>query len=270
MTRSDLNQLLDQLSDRDLAVLTDIERFRLLGARQVQRLHFATSGCESTPRVRAANRALARLRGRDLVRTLDRRVGGVRAGSAGFIYYLGPVGDRLQRHRKGQPAARRRFGEPSRHFVDHTLAIAELAVRTIEASRSSSIEIIALTTEPECWRPFLSPEGITQWLKPDLLLNTADGDYEDHWFIEVDLGSEHLPVILRQCAAYQAYWESGRYQADHGLFPAVVWVTTTDARKEAIRTAIRQQRTLEPAIFRVCTAASYLATITNSPRLEHP
>lgn len=257
MTRSDLVTLLEQLSDRDLAILDDLERFRLLSARQIQRLHFVGGNSDSTASMRAANRALGRLRRHDLVRTLARRVGGVRAGSAGFVYYLGPVGDRLQRHHRGEPGPRRRYSEPSWYFVEHTLAVAELAVQTIEASRTGAFDILQLTPEPGCWQSSLSPEGVTQWLKPDLLLVTAAGDYENHWFIEVDLSTEHLPVVLRQCAAYQAHRDNGRYQAEHGLFPAVLWVAPDERRATAIRVAIRRQSSLDPSLFRVSPGEHY-------------
>ena len=48
------------------------------------------------PVQQAARRALQRLTKLGLLATLERRIGGVRSGSDGLIYRLGPAGQRLQ------------------------------------------------------------------------------------------------------------------------------------------------------------------------------
>lgn len=264
MTRSDLDALHDGLTERDRRLLADVVKYRLLTTRHIQRLHFDPVHPTPTGSARACNRTLARLRKAGVLNALDRRIGGVRAGSAGFVWYLGPTGERvLQILDSGRASGRRNYREPSRHFVEHTLAIAELAVETIEAGRRNEVEVLELETEPASWQQSLSPFGVAQTLKPDLRLVTASGDYEEHWFIEVDMASEHLPVILRQCAAYETFRATGRYQAAHGLFPAVAWVTPTEARAAAIRAAVGRTKGLDPALFRVCPAAEYLGLVTD-------
>ena len=153
----------------------------------------------------------------------------------------------------GRGLACRRCG---RHFVDHTLAIAELAVTVIEATRQhscSDFELIEIQTEPASWQTSLSRYGTAQTLKPDLRLVTASGDYERHWFLECDMASEHLPVIVRQCLAYQAHRATGRYEAAHGLYPAVAWVVPTEHRATAIRRAITAEKQLDGGLFTVAT-----------------
>jgi hypothetical protein len=260
MSRSDLDKLRDRLTSRDLSVLTDVAKYRLLTTRQIQRLHFDSFHPTPLAAARACNRALARLRELDIIRSLERRIGGVRAGSAGFIWYPGPAAEwLLPRTANGR---RRNYREPSQHFTDHTLAVAELAVQTVEAGRRSALEVLELQTEPMSWQQSLSPFGNLQTLKPDLRLVAASGDYEHHWFIEADRATEHLPVIERQCAAYQAFRATGRYQAAHGLFPAVLWVVPAPARAAAIRAAVAAKAGLDAALFRVCTAGEYLAVVT--------
>jgi len=73
-----------------------------------------------------------------------------------------------------------------------------------------------------------------------------------------------LPVIVRQCQAYEAFRATGRYQAAHGLFPAVLWVTPTEARAAAIRAAVGRTAGLDPALFRVCPASEYRAALTGA------
>ncbi len=264
MTRSSLDALRDRLTDRDYGLLRDVEKYRLLTTRQIQRLHFDHAHPTPVASARACNRTLARLRDLGILRALQRRIGGARSGSAGFVWYLGPAGERVLQtiSPRAERRGRRNYREPSRHFTEHTLAIAELAVQTIEAGRHGDIEVLKLQAEPASWQQSLSRFGTMQVLKPDLLVVTASGDYEHHWFIEADLDSEHLPVIVRQCAAYEAFRATGRYQAAHGLFPAVLWVTPAPARAAAIRAAVAATAGLDPALFWACTAAEYLAVVT--------
>lgn len=264
MTPSSLDALRDWLTDRDCALLKDVEQYRLLTSRQIQRLHFDHLHPTAVASARACNRTLARLRDLHVIRPLQRRIGGVRSGSAGFAWYIGYAGERILQalDPAGTGRGRRNYREPSRHFAEHTLAISELAVQTIEAGRHGAIEVLELQTEPASWQQSLSRHGTIQTLKPDLRLVTVSGDYEHHWFIEADMDSEHLPVILRQCAAYQSYRDTGRYQAAHGLFPAVLWVTPDQPRAAAIRAAVAATGANDDGLFRVCTAGGYLAAVT--------
>lgn len=122
----------------------------------------------------------------------------------------------------------------------------------------------------------ITAHGTASFLKPDLLLatvtrNLAAGhgeEFEDHWFLEADLATEHTPVIARQCATYQAFYATGRYQAAHGLFPAVLWVTTTETRAQALKAAVARiggpnQQTSEQ-LFRFCTYEQYREVLTSS------
>lgn len=264
MTRSDLVSVQGSLTERDYRLLRDVEKYRLLTTRQIQRLHFNDAHPTGVAAARACNRTLARLRDAGVLKALNRRIGGARAGSAGYVWFVGSTGDRLLNSLSSGSGRRRNYREPSRHFVAHTLAIAELAVQTCEAARRGRIELIQLQTEPASWQRSLSAQGVALSLKPDLRLITAIGEFEHHWFIEVDLDTEHLPVIRRQCAAYAAYRATGRYQAQHGLFPAVLWVAPTEARAAALRAAAGATDGAQGELFRVCTSADYLPVISGA------
>ncbi|TAN24857.1 MAG: hypothetical protein EPN30_06125 [Actinomycetota bacterium] len=263
MKRSDLHTLKEQLTERDCELLIDMEKYRLLTTKQIQRLHFDPVHPTPTASARACSRTLSRLRELQVLRALERRIGGVRSGSAGFIWYVGPAGERVLKSLDPPiRSGRHNHREPSRHFVDHTLAISELSVQTIEADRQGSLEMLVLQTEPISWQQSLSKFGTAQTLKPDLHLISVLGDYQEHRFIEADMASEHLPVIMRQCAAYEAFRATGRYQATWGLFPVVLWVCPTSARAAAIRAAVAATAALDPNLFRTCTTAEYLAVVT--------
>ncbi len=263
MTRSDIDALRDRLTERDLAVIRDVDKYRLLTTKQIQRLHFDPVHPTPAASARACNRTLSRLRDARVLGTLERRIGGVRAGSSGFVWYIGPAGERLMKSLdRPLSSGRHNYREPSRHFVEHTVAIAELAVRIAEAGRDGSFELLELQTEPGSWQASLSRFGTVQTLKPDLRIVTAIGEFEHHWFVEVDMASEHMPVIIRQCTAYEAFRATGRYQATHGLFPAVLWVCPTSARAEAIRAAVAATPGLDPALFATCASPGCLGVLT--------
>src|SRR5918912_4442559 len=131
--RRGLAQLRDRLSERDLEVISSVAEHRFLTTRQIETLHFADHATELAG-ARVCRRVLARLTDECLLARLERRVGGVRAGSASFVYALGPAGGRLL---DGQ---RRRTGEPSTTFLTHTLAVAQAHVELIQAARRGQLE----------------------------------------------------------------------------------------------------------------------------------
>lgn len=271
MNRRRIHQLHDQLTDRDRDVLASLERFRLLDTRQLQRLHFAHVHASELAAARACNRALRRLNQLGLIAALERRIGGVRRGSASYVWQLAPLGDRYLRevHRR---RGRHRYLEPGAQFVNHTLAVNNLAVALLEADRDlAKFTVEQLGTEPGNWRRYLGPSGETRWLKPDLHVVTtidsptteqADEAYEEHAFVEVDLGTEHLPRIQAKCRAYADYAATGAYQARHDLFPAVIWVSPDKARRTALRAAVAATPRLPPGVCRVASPDAYLAAAT--------
>lgn len=182
-------------------------------------------------------------------------MGGIRAGSDGFVYGLGAIGHRLA-HPEGR--SRPRDFEPSRPFVDHQLAVTELAVDLRLAER---IELVALQGEPRSWRMLPGQRARVGSLRPDLHVRLRSGTIELSWFVEVDLGTTHLPALLRKCALYESYYRSGVEQAEHGVFPRVLWVVPNDRRLARVRDAIVCSRQLTDELFAATTAENALAVL---------
>ena len=252
-----LDELREQLSDRDLAILADVERFRLLTTAQIRRLHFTTGHDTIGAATRACTRVLMRLRGHGLISPLARRIGGVRRGSASMTWQLASGGERLLRHLYERPY-RRRYREPSYEFADHTLAVAELGVQLSEADRRGTLELVELAIEGPAYRSFLGPHGAKETLKPDSYAITATADFESHWLIEADRAREHTPHLLRKLNAYYRYFKSGRYQAEHGLFPSVLWVVPDGGRVRQLSRLIASAEPLPPDLFQICTFDGFL------------
>ena len=91
---------------------------------------------------------------------------------------------------------------------------------------------------------------------------TASAEYEDSWFIELDRGTESLPTLLKKCAQYARYHQSGREQANHGVFPAVLWVVPDERRAGVLATAIRRRFGNGTELFRVTTTDCFLPAVT--------
>jgi Replication-relaxation len=228
--RRQLARLRSSLSDRDVAVLRSLAVLHYASTRQVERLHFRGTGMTSLAASRGARRTLAHLHNLELVDRLDRRIGGVRAGSAGYVLRLSPAGARLM-----GDTNRRRSREPGLAHLAHVLDVAELVVRLHEHARTDAVELVAIETEPACWRPFVGLHGSRVLLKPDLRLTLAVGPHELHWFVEVDRGSEHRPALGRKISTYLAAWRDGGEQARAGVFPRVLWVAPDQRRVDVIR-----------------------------------
>jgi hypothetical protein len=249
----------EHLSQRDLEVADSLDRYRYLGARQIEALHFYGHATPLTG-ARTCRRVLERLTQVGVVRRLDRRIGGMWAGSVSYVYALAPLGYRLL-HDDEQSRPRRR--EPSEEFLDHTLAIAQLAVELHCLARSrGDIDLLEVEPEPHCWRRFTAGLEGTETLKPDLLVALKAGDYDYHWFVEVDLATHSAEAVLRKCQLYQRYWSTGAEQDRSGLFPRVLFVAPSLRRAGMLERTIATARHLNRDLFAVTTTADALDFLT--------
>lgn len=253
--RRGLTQLRAQLSERDLAVAGRVAQLKLMSGRQIERLHFTVEHhATALTAARTCRRVLERLVSDRLLVRLDRRVGGVRAGSASFVYGLGPVGQRVL----GLDGPRRRFREPTATFVAHTLAISERVVTLTLADRRGDFELLELEAEPACWRPLGA-----QQLRPDLFVSLGAEEYEYRYFIEIDLGTESLPRLIAKCQTYDAYYRTGAEQRRHGVYPRVLWIMHDEHRTAKLRDLIERSRSLTPELFVVTTDESAFDVLTD-------
>jgi hypothetical protein len=242
------------LSDRDHQILDGLHRFGFLTAHHIERSWFHTPGATPLGTTRRTQRVLRRLTEHRLIERLARRQGGVRGGSGSFTYRLAPRG-----HRALGLQSRGGYRPPSERFVDHCLAVAEIATGISEAEREGRIEALSVVTEPGTWRRFQTPGGIAT-LKPDLAVDCTVDGWELRWFIEADRGTEHLPTIIAKSKVYERYWRSG--SEDHPVFPRVLWSTSSERRAGQIADALRRTRSLTPDLFVTVTAAETVGVIT--------
>jgi len=246
-----------RLTPRDVKIIDTVARLRLVTGQQLGRLHFA----DLTPgsRDRARRRVLRRLVCWRVLATLDRRVGGVRAGSNGLAFTLDTAGQWLHRLHTAQDAATapRRPPQPSAAFTSHILAVTALYVGLVEASRRQPLIVREFQAEPACWWPH--PAG--GWLKPDAYVVLAAAGVRDAWWIEVDQATESLPCVRLKLTAYLDFAHRGGL-GPTGVLPRVLITTTTPQRRHAIADLITGLPPPAGRLFDVClhaTATEHLA-----------
>ncbi len=233
ITEARVARVAELLTPRDKAVLQTLETTRVATGAQLRRLHF-TSGT-SQANARQAQRRLRALTEYRLMTLLERRVGGLSGGSSQAVYGLDVTGQRLMSACGPAGGGRiRRPWTPGQLFLTHAVAVTELLVRLTEAARSGAGELLTFDAEPACWRRFTGPGGARLWLKPDAFVRFAAGDYEYAHFVEVDRATAAVPTIARKLDLYRRYWQAGREQERHGVFPKVLVLVPSERRKAAL------------------------------------
>lgn len=266
VTTSIVAEISGRLSERDYAILRSVDQHQFLATRHIETFHF--TDIAPTARGRVTRRAVARLRDLRVIVMLQHTIGGVRAGSQGKVYGVDIVGDRLLRDLVRGGARVRGLQEPSLRFLNHRLAIADCHATLVAADRTRQIELTDSAVEPASWRTFTGTGGARLTLKPDLYVETATADDLVHaWFLEIDLGTESIPTLLRKCRDYEAYRCSGIEQDRHGSFPLVIWSMThqdpakAQRRRQALTEAIAADRTLTNQLFQIIAPEQLLPLI---------
>ena len=266
-----------RLSDRDWQIIRFLGKHRYATTTQLRRIFF-TGHASAGAATRGAVRVLDRLLTQRVLSRLERAVGGAGRGSAAYTWRLGHIGERLLQSDPGEP--RKRLFEPSPPFLAHALALTELHVGLVEAQARGELTLAAVDVERDAWRSYAAPGGNRVVLQPDMTITsitgvpTADGssgeEYEDHWYIEVDLGTESLPVLLRRCRAYETYRRTGRAQIEHGVFPRVLWLMHSPERATRLRSAIASDNRLTDALFMVTTFDRALTAVHGPAAVPEP
>lgn len=224
----------------------------------IGRLHFADLSPVSRDRTR--RRVLRRLVSWRVLRTLDRRVGGVRAGSDGLVFALDTAGVWLTRlhHADDAGAAPRRPSQPGAAFTSHILAVTALYVGLVEQARQQPVEVRQFLAEPACWLP----DNAGGYLKPDAYTVLAAG-HRDEWWIEVDQVTEAMPRLRRKLLTYLDYANTGGI-GPAGVLPRVLITTPTPHRCRAIGDLITGLPPPAMQFFETCTHATAIDHLVNA------
>jgi hypothetical protein len=261
-----LLRLGESLSAPRWTLLHSVAQLRLVTGGQLRRRHYGDGDAAA----RRARLDLAALHELNILHRLERRIGGARAGSTGFVYAVGAVGRRLLDFERGDGVeqGRSRY-EPSIGFVDHALAVSELWVGLHEFAADpwtpqGEVEI-DFRVEQAAWRSYPNSIGTLDTLKPDAEVRLRRKTFADSWFLEVDRATERASTIRRKLDTYVAYFYSGAEQREREVFPLTAWLTTTDARAEVLAELIAERPHRERRLFRVGLLSSGVPLLFQGP-----
>lgn len=252
VTNAYVERLAAELSERDLALVETLDRFRVATASHLRRLHF-TGGTEAA-NSRQVWRRLRALRDLRVVTVLERRIGGGRGGSSQAVFALDVAGQKLGA--ACGPAGGRRLRRPwtpGNQFLAHAVAVTELYVVLCERARADGGEVLACDAEPLCWRRFTGSGGAAVWLKPDAFVRFGAGEYEHLSFVEVDRATASAPTVGRKLDLYRRYWQTGREQERFGAFGRVLLLAPHVARRAVLADAVKRQPTDAQPLYRAAT-----------------
>lgn len=251
LTTARLRQLAAELSPRYTAPLAHLAAARVLTGAQLDRLLAdLDTSADTTSRVR--RRIMTRLAALGVVGTLERRIGGVRAGSAGHVHVLTPAGHRLVALLDGQPTPRRarHSRAPGPMFVNHALDIAEVYIQLTETSRTGTFGVAAFLTEPATWWP----TGNGAHLRPDAYTLLRATTHADCWWLEIDRDTESPARLRDKIGTYRDFLTTGG-TGPHGVSPRVLFTAPTQQRADTIRAAIAAVMVADAAMITVTTHA---------------
>jgi len=256
-----LEELDARLLERERAAIFVLLEMRFLSTRQVERWVF--EGATPLARARACRRSIAKLVELGIIRHLERRIGGVRAGSAGHINVLTPLGLRLAAAYGWITAEQaRRTREPGGQFVRHYLAVAEAHLRVVEAGERGELKVLERQAEPAAWRELTGCSGGRAILKPDAFFAIGSGAGTGatagatDWFLEVDRATVGSATLDRKLSTYVDYLRSehsGDSRRSEGSLK-VLWLAPDARRLDQLQQAFRRTPAETRALF---TAANF-------------
>lgn len=204
-----------ELTDRDLAVLDAIDRFRL--ARTSDLVSYAFAGVRR-------DTAAVRLR-----RLFDAKYLAILPPKQGFenVYRLGPAG-KAHLAEEGVLA-----GGVPRGGLDHHLAIVETWVAV---AGLTGLDLERALPDWELREQFRTAE---LQVVPDIFLLVRVGEHQHAVAVEVDRGTESLAVLNRKLEAYRSLWGQAPGLFGYDRF-GVALVCHAPARRAQLATALKK------------------------------
>jgi hypothetical protein len=208
------------LSDLDHQLLTTLSSHRVVTQSQLERLFDRVS-----PRtLRYRTRRLHELR--LLGRTRPYRD----SGSAPFHLWPTRRADALVRAEPAPRGGERRSPNPL--FLAHAAALTELYVVLATEAEAHGLELREFRREGEAREPF-RVQADERALAPDVFFAVRDEDGRDLVaFVELDRGTMSHQRLRQKADLYAAYDHSDAWCERHAFCPALLFLTTTEARAE--------------------------------------
>jgi hypothetical protein len=181
---------------------------------------------------------LTQLRKRSLV---DRTRPYAASGSAPFYWWLTRTGARLVEGTSPAPGK----GTPNPLFLRHTAAIAGLCIALTEVGPSLGFTPSVWRRDEDAWEDWSSYRGPGR-LRPDayaeLHLDVDDADGVAGAFIEVDFATMDQARLRAKVARHRRYCTETIWWDRHPCCPALLLVTTSEARVNHFLAGVERDR----------------------------
>lgn len=256
VTRVRLKSIEESLTERQLNLVEDLNRLRVASGAQLRQLHYSNDEAGR----RAARRDLARLTELRVLARVGRRIGG--RGSESYVYGLDLAGQRVID--SGRPRYRGPW-QPMPTHLQHALEVTDLYVQ-LRSNSSQACQLARFDAEPAAWRRFYGQGGVPATLKPDAFVIVNNGVFEDRFFLEVDRATEPTTRLAGKAKVYVDYWQTGREQAQHGVFPLVIWVVPDERRVQQVGATMTRVAKTGLELFSVVTKDDVLAKLLADDR----
>lgn len=240
-----------RLTKQDYDLLSLLNRCRYATTKQLVELYFRQNKPKTA--TRRANLLTKKLSNLGLIHHLERRIGGVRAGSGSYIWYLTHKG--VKTLRTVDPSIKLKLKnryEPTQNHLKHQLFVTQIFVELTTLHLDGKIKLENFSFEPKCWRSFATLFS-SFTLKPDAFAKLTIDDFEDAYFFEADNATEHIGRVIAKCKQYIQYFNTGIEQRENEIFPLVVWVVPDEKRKLAILNRIKEDLDAYWELFTVIT-----------------
>lgn len=224
----------EYLRPAHLAVLELLRSELVAGTGQVERLLFR--GGSPLARARRCRRVLRDLERWGLVDVRRPAPGGLGGGSRPGIWALAPRGEARFAATLGErPRRVVRLRDRGIGRLVHHLELVELRVLLMEAAGGAGVAI-DWRSEPDCWEE-VALGASRERLKPDALVSLARGEARVGAWVELDRGTQSVPVTLR--AKVLRYCRAARARTNEGYdVPFAVFVVSGASRRARLRSRI--------------------------------
>ncbi|HEX8234544.1 MAG TPA: replication-relaxation family protein [Abditibacteriaceae bacterium] len=245
------------LQGRDLALLEDVWRYRLLSTSQLETLRASDQKVE----LRFPSRLTLTRRLKLLYhnRYLTRIPRPLAKGSQEPVYVLDREGAKALSREHGEVQARTASQLPKAAALEHLLAVNQVRLSLqISCAGSPDTQLLAwhssdtvkfsVATAPQpgerAYKVRLIPDGFLSMRVLTGNQGTPSRQAQRlFYFVELDLGGESSRVLLDKCRTYYLYWHSGGFAHDfhlpQGVGFRVLFVVPTVKRSQTVLSAIR-------------------------------
>ncbi|MBS1888132.1 MAG: replication-relaxation family protein [Actinobacteria bacterium] len=158
--------------------------------------------------------------------------------------------------------------EPNPLFLAHAAGLTEVWV-ALETTLPDGARLARFEREAGAREPFTVPATRRERaIAPDALIEIVDADEQPLLaFVELDMGTMSHRRLRQKASGYGDYAKAEAWRERHAFCPALLFITTTEARAHSFLTAMRKETGKDSFLLTcACDLARRLDRIADRPR----